>query len=272
MDLWSISMIVTAAVTQASKSINNYVSLWNTNDILANYTGSGKNGDTNVLEELLTEYQEGMNFRIGQEQEKTDFANAILNRNIGWTREDQSRSANLASNLNTSNQALMYAQLSELLAQGEQAEGQAIQTVATSGFRNTGSARNIVTETRRQASYQEDVSRRQIQLNAAQSYAQAGEAYLSADRKVADYQANIDQNLLTLELFMEDEERNWGIFQEDVADLQAEFNALQTQVDKEKWLSPLLSVFTGGIYTGRDFASELNQLQKEYERLEELVR
>ena len=96
----------------------------------------------------------------------------------------------VASVSNTENQALMYAQLASLQRQNIQTVDSTVQSVATSGFRNTGSGANAINEASRRAAESYDQNLRTVQLSAYQNYMQAANDYFSSNIQIEGYRAS----------------------------------------------------------------------------------
>ena len=137
----------------------------------------------NQLDRLLEQFNEN------QEQLETALDQTIEGNNQSMWAADISQQNNLeiAGASNEQKQALQYAQLASIQRQGSQSVGATVQSVSTSGFRNTGSAMNIVNETERSAREAYDQAYQQIQLSAYQSFMQAANDYFSANVTIEQY-------------------------------------------------------------------------------------
>ena len=84
-------------------------------------------------------------------------------------------------------------QLATLAVQAEQAEGSANQAVATSGFRNSGTAGNLVSNAK--SSNADTISQAKMQAKLADSktFNQAVNNYTSANQQIAAYQRKVEQ-------------------------------------------------------------------------------
>lgn len=128
-------------------------------------------------------------YRENQKQLQTSLDQTLSANNQGiWTTEiSQQNNLVMSSTANAENQDIMYTELAALQRQNLQSVGSAVQTVATSGFRNTGSGANAIRETERVAGETYDQARRQVQLSAYQGYMQAADAYFSANVQLESY-------------------------------------------------------------------------------------
>ena len=154
------------------------------------------------LDALLTEYNNSL---AGLE---LDLSQSLSEYNSGiWaTERAQATGLATAATLGTANNAEQYAQLAELNRNNRQAVGAAVQSVATSGFRATGSGGNIIRDTQRRADESYRRAATSARLSAYSSYMDAANNYFSANVQLEDYRrgmrdakASYEQNLKTLE-------------------------------------------------------------------------
>ena len=99
----------------------------------------------------------------------------------------QKNAATTASNANVANQENLYLQLATLQRQNLQSVGSAVSAAARSGFRDSGSNRNIIEETERTADESYEQARNQITLSAYTSFEQAASDYFSANVQMESY-------------------------------------------------------------------------------------
>ena len=128
-------------------------------------------------------------FRENQAQLETSLDQTLdaNNQNIWALGVSQQNNLRISAVSNTENQALMYANLASVKQEGRQAVGNAVQTAAVSGFRNTGSVSGTVIAAEEEASEAYDVAYRQIQLSAYQGFMQAANDYFSANVQLEGY-------------------------------------------------------------------------------------
>lgn len=158
------------------------------------------------------------------------------NQSIWATEAARGANAGAAAYLNTENQGLMYEELAALQRSGLQSIGSAVNQASLSGFRNTGSARNLVDETRRNADASYDQSRRGIQLSAYQGYMQASNDYFSANVQLESYrQSNRD----ALERFNS---------QGEALEMQYQYDRNRLQGERGYWQG----ILDGAVYTSED--------------------
>lgn len=112
------------------------------------------------------------------------------NQNIWSTERAQQNNLAVASVSNTENQALMYASLASLQRQNMATVDSTVQSVASSGFRNTGSGANVINEAGRRASESYNQNLRATQLSAYQNYMQAANDYFSSNIQIEGYRAS----------------------------------------------------------------------------------
>lgn len=166
-------------------------------------------------------------FNENQEQLDASLDQTIDANNQGlWaTQLSQGINAQLSSKSNASNQALMYAQLASMQRQNRQSVGSAIQTVATSGFRNTegSSAGNVIRETERAADESYNQALEQIRLSAYGSYLQASSDYFSANVQIESYKEST-----------RNAKENYSL-QSAALSSQYEYDKMRTEAEREYW-------------------------------------
>ena len=135
------------------------------------------------LEESYTENQRQLEQSLSQTLSQN-------NQGIWSTERAQQNNLAVASVSNTENQALMYAQLASLQRQNIQTVDSTVQSVATSGFRNTGSGANAINEASRRAAESYDQNLQTVQLSAYQNYMQAANDYFSSNIQIEGYRAS----------------------------------------------------------------------------------
>lgn len=129
-----------------------------------------------------------------------DQLEATLNQNVAITRENQARGLGQNSESIATKDALQTAQIATIQVEASQAEGAALQSVATSGFRATGSAMNVVSEANRKGNDAISQALLQRSFSIKQSYNDALNAYIGADQQVAQYQLEYNQRNASLDL------------------------------------------------------------------------
>lgn len=196
------------------------------------------------LDALLTEYNNSL---AGLE---LDLSQSLSEYNAGiWSTERaQAVGLSSAATLGTANNAEQYAQLAELNRNNRQAVGTAVQSVATSGFRATGSGGNVIRETQRRADSNYERAATNARLSAYSSYMDAANNYFSANVQLEDYRrgmrdakASYEQNLKTLEA-----NKN---AQENV--LQGQISYYQGQIEgmgEWEWFDEGIRDFFGGMF------------------------
>ena len=133
-----------------------------------------------------------------ESQRQKDVVTTTQQKNLSTSATSQS----LLSSLETQQIAVQNVQASE-------AEGQAMQAVATTGFRNTGSAQNVV----KQQQYYNKVSmnslKGQINITRFNRYNDALSAYTQAEVQKANYDAAIENQTLLTKANIEESERQY---------------------------------------------------------------
>jgi len=124
------------------------------------------------------------------ETEQLEISQAIANRDITLTQR--------AQGMEIQNQ-IYNEQQAELAVKASQAEGQAIQQVATSGFRDTGSAMNVVNSTNTAYDLAIAKQNNQIALEKYENYNTALNNYTNANMQLEQYKLQIQQKRESME-------------------------------------------------------------------------
>lgn len=109
----------------------------------------------------------------------------------GQVLENRDRTLDQTATIGSQHSEINAQQIATLLVQADQAEGAANQSVATSGFRNTGSARNVVVNTKSQNQSAIDQSRLQAKMSRTQTFSEALNNYTDANQQMESYQRQI---------------------------------------------------------------------------------
>ena len=128
--------------------------------------------------------------------------------------------ASASAMLNLKQTDMQFKELAQLLASNEQAEGSAVSSVATSGFKMTGSGQNLLDDVKRQTSYRAQAALDNIKLTTAQNFQQAASNYFSQSVRLDNYQ----QALQTLKLQKAQTEEQYTL----------QKNQLSTEYEEEK--------------------------------------
>ena len=128
-------------------------------------------------------------YENNQAQLKADLSSTLRENNQGIyaTTVAQKTNASTAAHSNTENQRQMYQELASLQREGMTSVGSAVSTAAQSGFRNTGSNRNLIREAQRASDTAYESARRNIQLSAYAGFQQAASDYFSANVQLEAY-------------------------------------------------------------------------------------
>jgi len=164
----------------------------------------------NILSTQYSQAQASYDLSVEQATQSVENANkelgiladqTIANRDMALTQ--QGKSGSMQSQLNAM-------QLATLNIQNEQAQGAANQQVATSGFRNSGTARNVVENAQRsgdmaikQASLQASMSNYQTYSSALNTFTSANQQYDAYQRQIEANDDNLDMQLEQMELQMD---------------------------------------------------------------------
>ena len=146
-----------------------------------------------------------------------------LQRQKGFLEDEQAR--NLASNarLIQGQDSLAAQQLATIAVQNRQAVGSALQALAMSGLRMTGTASNAVDMARYEADATYGKAMSEAMLDRYTSMAKAVASYRNADNQVQGAQFDIDENATTLEnlnaswnLAVQDYNTRHGYYEQDI--------------------------------------------------------
>lgn len=199
------------------------------------------------------------NLNMRQAEEVTKQANDLINLQAGQTEAARDLGIKNAGTSGELSDRLAASQIATLQVESSQQEGQAVQNVALSGFRNTGSALNIIKDVSskaqsavRQAFLQRSVSR-------FSDYASARNNYLNAENQLQLYQAQIESNESEL---ARTKEKYTLTYNQQLEEMQRESGYVQSDQDfmnssTYKWMQGLgyASDIFGGIATGVSFVN-----------------
>ena len=126
---------------------------------------------------------------------ETDFKqkNTTLNNAINYTSKLRSQNANFASSVNVKNNQMMYEDLAIMLEEVTRSEGDVVQNMAMTGFRNSEGTtqKQVVIEAGRTSQYQIDRAVNSLKVNSAQAYYQASSDYWSATSQIEQYKVEV---------------------------------------------------------------------------------
>ena len=161
----------------------------------------------------------------------------------------QRNNMSLAATTNTENQSIAYAQLASLQRQNSRAVGSTVQTVATSGFRNTGSGANAIAESEKEAQRSYDTQRRQIQLSAYEGYMQAANDYFSANVQIEGYRESMRNAQDDYDLKSSMLESQYNYEMEVLQGEQGYWEGIRDEAEKNKGKNAA-GAFLGGLFGG----------------------
>lgn len=134
------------------------------------------------------------NLNMRQAEEQVKQANDMINLQAGQTEAARDLGVQVAGRSTELADRVAASQIATLQVEASQNQGQAVQSVALSGFRNTGSVLNIISDVSskaqgaiRQALLQRSTSR-------FSDYASARNNYLNANNQLALYQQQVQNN------------------------------------------------------------------------------
>lgn len=139
------------------------------------------------IDSLDTSYRDNLN-QLTADRDETIASN---NYNLAVTGRNQQDQANLAAIANVASSQNAYEQLRDTQLAGLSSIASAEQSVAVSGFRNTGTNAAVVNEATRTAGRVYETQRRNVQLSAYQNYMEAANDYFSANIQMEGYRQNI---------------------------------------------------------------------------------
>ena len=172
------------------------------------------------------------NNNVDQLEASRDQAIASNNFNIAITGKEQKEQANMAAVANVESQSLMYDELQTLQEQGLVSVGSAVNTAATSGFRNTeGSSVDIaINAVEEEAERSYETQKRKVQLSSYQSYMAAASDYFSANVQMEGYRQAIrntnEDFSLKYKALTDEYENNRTLLEAQQANYQAEYDSM----------------------------------------------
>lgn len=158
------------------------------------------------LTDSYNNYVDKWNLATKQQLENLNATNEELQATANATIE--SRDQTLETNANALyEQGQMYiTQLEQMQVSNNQREGKALQNLATSGFRNSGTASNNLAEIQRAYDREYNLEKSKVQLSQYQNIVEAGNAYKSGTYTAYGYMGNVVDNNRKFNQFMEEQE------------------------------------------------------------------
>lgn len=152
------------------------------------------NRQKQVLDTQFNQAKESHQLATTQAKEQVSEANAELDLLGQETIDNRDMALEQTSKAGSMQSEVNAMQLATLAVQNTQHTGDARQQAATSGFRGTGSALNLVDNAKRSAQSATSQAKMQSKLSNYQTYASAVSNYTSANQQAAAYARKIDQN------------------------------------------------------------------------------
>ena len=168
------------------------------------------NYQKNILDKQYSQAQTSFNLSLNHQKEQTERANAEIGILADQTIANRDTSIGQQAKAGAMQSQLNAMQLATLNVQNQQAEGTANQQVATSGFRNSGTAGNVRDNAQRnsrlstkQANLQVSMSNFQTYASALNTFTSANQQYDAYQRQVALNNENLDDQLEEMQLQMD---------------------------------------------------------------------
>jgi len=191
---------------------------------------------------------------VHQAQEQTAQANAMIQLQAGQTEAARDQSLKTAGQSAELNDRLAASQIAALQVQTSQQEGQAVQTAAQSGFRNTGSALNVLRDVNSKAQRALNQAFLQRSISRFSDYASARDNYINANNQLEIYRRQAENNEADLARYKESAELT---YRQNLAEIEKEQKYLNEDKDfmnssAYKWAQGLgyASDIFGGLNTG----------------------
>ena len=161
------------------------------------------------MDKQYTQSQQTYDLSKEQLNENTDYANAELNLLGDQTIKNRDTSLGQTATIGARQGEINALQIATLDIQNKQQVGSANQAAATSGFRGSGSALNVINNTktltqdaRKQATMQSNLSNYSTFASAVNNYTNANQQYDAYMRKIDENEFMRDQQLESMNLQM----------------------------------------------------------------------
>jgi hypothetical protein len=163
-----------------------------------------------ILDKQYTQSQQSYDLSKDQLNESTDYANTELNLLGDQTIKNRDTSLNQTATIGAKQSEINALQIATLDIQNKQQVGSANQAAATSGFRGSGSALNVLNNTRtltqdarKQATMQSNLSNYSTFASAVNNFTNANQQHDAYMRKIDENEFMRDQQLESMNLQME---------------------------------------------------------------------
>lgn len=161
------------------------------------------NRQKKILDTQFSQAKESHELATVQAKAQTDEANKELDLLGKETLDNRDLALDQTAKAGSMQSEVNALQLATLAVQNTQQVGQARQQAASSGFRGTGSAMNLVDNTSQSAKSATAQAKMQSRLSNFQTYASAVNNYTSATQQAEAYERKIEQNKNALDRQLE---------------------------------------------------------------------
>ena len=172
------------------------------------------NRQKQLLDTQFSQAKQSHELATDQAKAQVSEANAELNLLGQETIDNRDMALDQTAKAGSMQSEVNAMQLATLAVQNTQQTGEARQQAATSGFRGSGTALNLVDNADRQAQSSTAQARMQSKLSNYQTYASAVSNYTSATQQAEAYARKIQQNQNDLERHLASLDQNLGHAQE----------------------------------------------------------
>ncbi len=152
------------------------------------------NYQKNILDKQYSQAKESFNLSVEHQKEQTERANAEIGMIADQTIANRDTSIGQQVKAGAMQSQINSMQLATLNVQNQQAEGAANQQVATSGFRNSGTAGNVRDNAQRSSQMSSKQANLQVSMSNFQTYASALNTFTSANQQYDAYQRQMEMN------------------------------------------------------------------------------
>lgn len=201
------------------------------------------------LTDKLNQSKELTNLQKQQALENLNYANSFLQTQTEQQLASRDSNIEYSSNLLSEQSAINADSLHQMKVSAGQAEQSAMQNVATSGFRNTGTADNNVAEAQRINELKYNAQQKANEISQYSSMYEARNAYMNSTYTAQGYQRQIESNTRNFTQSMQ------------MMDLQAKHNEYNYNKEMDRYTGDIADMKSAnqslGQYTAASFFSDL---------------
>ena len=213
------------------------------------------------LNEARTNLTDSYNLAIRQSRESTQQANDMLNLQAQQTEAARDYSLKTSAQGSAMQDQLAASQIAALQVDASQKEGQAVQNVATSGMRNTGSALNVLKDTNSKSARALGQAMAQRNMARFSDYSSARANYLNANNQLTLYRQQVENNKADLRRYEEkaglEYRQNMSAIDREQQYLNDDVNFMNSGTYRSAQNWGFAADIFGGISTGFSVASSI---------------